>query len=360
MLDLHSIELFAKHHDFFYTSFEILLILCVTFLANFLLKKFYKKTESGKSEHKFYLLTIASIKFPLRIFIWVLSISYIILLLNRFLQFHVLDSVFLVRKIVFIFLFLTFLINLVNKYEKYSKEHSTLDGRIKAPIGVVCRILKILLVVFTILSVVETSGINISGIVAFGSVSGIIIGFASKDLLANFFGATLVYLDKPFEIGDWVRSPDKNIEGTIESISWRLTKIRTFDKRPIYVPNSLFNSIVIENASRMSHRRMREVIGIRYEDMNKVETIIAKIKDMLMHHEGLDTSQTTAVNLNQFSASSVDLLIYVFTKSTNFVKYQETKQDVLLNISKIIKENGAEIAFPTQTIYIEKPTEFSR
>ena len=86
---------------------------------------------------------------------------------------------------------------------------------------------------------------------AFGGIGGIAIGFAAKDLLANFFGALMIFLDRPFSIGDWIRSPDREIEGVVEDIGWRSTKIRTFDKRPLFIPNSAFASLTVENASKM-------------------------------------------------------------------------------------------------------------
>ena len=107
---------------------------------------------------------------------------------------------------------------------------------------------------------------SVSGLLAFGGIGGIAVGFAAKDLLANFFGGLMIYLDRPFSVGDWIRSPDKEIEGTVEDIGWRLTRIRTFDKRPLYIPNSIFASISVENPSRMSNRRIYEKIGIRYDD----------------------------------------------------------------------------------------------
>ena len=102
----------------------------------------------------------------------------------------------------------------------------------------------------------QALGYSISGVLAFGGIGGIAVGFAAKDLLANFFGGLMIYLDRPFSVGDWIRSPDKNIEGTVEEIGWRLTRIRTFDKRPLYVPNSTFTQISVENPSRMLNRRI--------------------------------------------------------------------------------------------------------
>ncbi|MFK7760630.1 MAG: mechanosensitive ion channel family protein [Candidatus Midichloriaceae bacterium] len=353
MNKIFPFEVFLKNDSLIYVLVEVLLIIIIGFIINKVVNKFYRKFEKAGKTTSIYKIVIFSIKIPLKILIWVLVASYIVVLVNKFLNFDILHSVLLGRKIIFIFLLGLFLFKLIHEYELYSKRMSTLTNRANIPIGTFCRILKIIVIIFALLTLIETSGINISGLLAFGSVSGIILGFASKDLLANFFGATLIYLDKPFEIGDWVRSPDKNIEGTVESISWRLTKIRTFDKRPLYVPNSIFNTIVIENASRMSHRRIREVIGIRYCDIGAVTKIIDDVKNMLARHEEIASDQTMIVNLTQFNQSSVDFMVYTFTKTTNWIKYQEVKQDVLLKISEIIDKNKAEMAFPTRTVHLE-------
>ena len=114
------------------------------------------------------------------------------------------------------------------------------------------KLLRLSVIITAGLVVLQTLGFSISGVLAFGGVGGIAVGFAARDLLANFFGGLMIYLDRPFSVGDWVRSPDRNIEGTVERIGWRLTVIRTFDKRPLYVPNSVFANIAVENPSRMA------------------------------------------------------------------------------------------------------------
>ena len=98
----------------------------------------------------------------------------------------------------------------------------------------------------------------------------------------------MIHLDRPFKVGDWICSPDKQIEGTVEEIGWRQTRIRAFSKRPIYVPNSIFMHIVVENPSRMSHRRIYETIGIRYDDIHAIAAIVDDVKKMLMNHEEID------------------------------------------------------------------------
>lgn len=118
----------------------------------------------------------------------------------------------------------------------------------------------------------------------------------------------MIYLDRPFSVGDWIRSPDQEIEGTVEDIGWRLTRIRTFDKRPLYIPNSVFANIAVENPSRMTHRRIFETLGIRYTDINKMNTIVDAVKSMLTEHPEIDSKQTLIVNFDKFSPSSVDFL----------------------------------------------------
>lgn len=221
----------------------------------------------------------------------------------------------------------------------------------------VAKLLRISVYITAFLVLLQTLGYNISGVLAFGGIGGLAIGFAAKDLLANFFGGLMIYMDRPFNVGDWIRSPDKEIEGTVENIGWRLTQIRTFDKRPLYVPNSVFNNIAIENPSRMQNRRIYETVGIRYDDATKMAAIVADVKKMLQTHDEIETGKTLIVNFNKFSSSSLDFFVYTYTKTTDWIKFHEIKQDVMLKIIEIIDSHGAECAFPTSTIHIPEGVE---
>ena len=224
-------------------------------------------------------------------------------------------------------------------------------------LGRIVRIAVVLTGVLTILSVLE---IPISGFLAAGGVSGIAIGLAARDLLANFFGGLTVFMDRPFSVGDWVRSPDQEIEGTVEAIGWRMTTIRKFDKRPMYVPNATFTTITVENPSRMTHRRIFEHIGIRYDDFAAVRPVIDDIRAMILAHEELDTSQTTMVHFNVYGASSLDIMVYCFTRTKVWTEYHRVREDVLLKIGEVIESHGAEIAFPTRTLKLEQAEQMAR
>jgi MscS family membrane protein len=118
------------------------------------------------------------------------------------------------------------------------------------------------------------------------------------------------------------------------------------------VPNSIFTSIVVENPSRMTNRRIFETIGVRYGDLNQMEAITAGVKAMLVAHADIDSEQTMIVNFTAFNNSSCDFMVYTFTRTTEWIRYHEVKQDVLLKISRVIEERGAEIAFPTRTLHM--------
>jgi MscS family membrane protein len=212
---------------------------------------------------------------------------------------------------------------------------------------------RVTVIVTAVLVGLQTLGFSITGVLAFGGIGGFAVGFAAKDLLANFFGGLTVYLDRPFSVGEWIRSPDKEIEGTVEYIGWRHTRVRAFNKNPIYVPNALFTTIVVENPSRMSNRRIKETIGIRYADIGKMGAIVTDVKAMLQTHPEIDTDKTLIVSFDKFGDSSLDVIVYTFTRTTDWVRYHEIKQDILLRVANIIDRHGAEIAFPTRTVHIE-------
>ena len=223
----------------------------------------------------------------------------------------------------------------------------------KAAVRATARLLRITLWLVAALMVLQTLGVSVSGLLAFGGIGGIAVGFAAKDLLANFFGGLGIYLDRPFTLGDWIRSPDRSIEGVVEDIGWRITRIRTFDKRPLYVPNSAFSQITIENPSRMLNRRIYERFGLRYSDSRVLPEVIRATESMLREHEAIDLSQTIIVNFEAFGASSLDCFIYCLTKTTNWVEYHAIKQDVLLKLLAIVHAQGADIAFPTRTVQLD-------
>jgi MscS family membrane protein len=246
-----------------------------------------------------------------------------------------------------------FVLGVIRGAEQELSENS--DRIDKHTVHAISKLVRLAVIITSALVILQTLGFSVSGVLAMGGIGGIAVGFAAKDLLANFFGGLVVYLDRPFVIGDWIRSPDRNIEGTVENIGWRVTMIRDFQSRPLYVPNSVFTNIIVENPSRMANRRIYETIGLRYSDLTSMDKVVAEVEAMLKSHDDIDPDTTMMVNFNEFSDSSVDFFIYCFTKTTQWVKFHQIKQDIMLRVAKIIEANNAEIAFPTSTIHIGEP-----
>ncbi|RDH83996.1 MAG: mechanosensitive ion channel protein MscS [endosymbiont of Galathealinum brachiosum] len=337
---------------------QVFIIVFVTLIISFFQKRIFNQLHNKLTSTKnpWDDLLIGAAGRPLSYLIWLLGILFaaeIVKNQNDALIFSAIDPI---RDVGVVSILVFFILQIIKGTEailiqnqQKSGEHD-FDTHTVQAIG---KLVRISVFITGGLIMLQTLGYSISGILAFGGVGGIAIGFAAKDLLANFFGGLMIYLDRPFKVGDWIRSDDKSIEGTVENIGWRLTRIRTFDKRPLYVPNSIFNNISVENPSRMTNRRIKETMGIRYDDVSKMAVIIEQVKTMLKNHPDIDNEQTLIVNFNSFAASSLDFFIYTFTKTTDWIQFHEIKQDVLLKIVEIIEKNGAEFAFPTSTLHLQ-------
>lgn len=205
----------------------------------------------------------------------------------------------------------------------------------------------------------HTLGVNMTGLLAVSGVGTILVGMAGQNFIANLFGGMMLYFDRPFKVGDWIRSPDKNIEGVVEDIGWRLTRIRTFERRPIYVPNSLFLTLSLENPSRMTNRRFMTTIGVRYQDIPVLDTLLPAFREMADNHPSIDHSLFKMIHLLQFGPSSADIGFYMFTKTTDWGRFRAIQEELLLSIHQIIREHGAQIAFPTSTLMVPEPVRVS-
>lgn len=328
--------------------------LVLDLLQRRLVNRLYRQVKS-RTKNMWDDAMVASIRGPLSLLIWVLAISFAAELAAEETEATVFQLVPAGRALGVIISFAWFLMQTVRNGELayLSTEREGEPAMDRATVNSIARLMRISLFITAVLVALQNMGFSISGLLAFGGVGGLALGLAAKDMLANFFGTLMIFLDRPFAVGDWVRSPDKNIEGVVEHISWRLTRIRTFDKRPLYVPNATFSTISVENPSRMSHRRIYETIGVRYEDVSKMGEIVEGVRNMLKVHPDIASDQTLMVNFNTFAQSSLDFFIYTFTKTTDWVRYHEIKQDVLFKVSEIIAEKGAEIAFPTSTLHLQ-------
>jgi len=311
------------------------------------------KTSEKTANYWDDVLVVSALK-PLPVAVWLVGISIALQIAGKQTSNELFDIVPTLRSAVITVCFAWFFWRLINESsDRYLGQQRDAGNDVDyTTVDALSKLGRLVAFVVAALTLMQTFGLSISGLLAAGGIGGMAIGFAAKDILANFFGGLTLYSDRPFEVGDWVRSPDKDIEGVVEKISWRYTQIRRFNENPIYVPNALFTTIVVENPSRMSNRRIKETIGIRYDDIKVMSAIVVDVKAMLQARDDIDNTKTLIVNFNAFNASSIDFFIYTFSRTIVWEEFHAVKQDVLLKVADIIAQHGAEVAFPTQTLHI--------
>ena len=349
--------------NYFRTESWVMQVFAVVFISSLidwiqkrLLRKLHKNL--GRTKNYWDDSLIEAAQRPISALVWILGLTFAAEIVQTRSDAVIFEAIEPIREVGVLFALAWFLVRFISL-----AEHNIVKKRMEAgepfdrtTADAIAKLLRISVVITAGLVVLQTLGYSISGVLAFGGIGRIAVGYAAQDLLANFFGGLTIYMDRPFDVGDWIRSPDRKIEGTVEKIGWRITCIRTFDKRPLYVPNSAFSTIAVENPSRMTNRRIYESIGIRYDDAGLMATIVDDVKLMLKEHDEIDAGQTLIVNFNEFATSSLDFFVYTFTKTTNWIKFHEIKQDVMLKIIGIIEGHGAQCAFPTSTIHLANNT----
>jgi MscS family membrane protein len=331
----------------------VLGVLALNLAASLILRRLQRL--AGRTVNVWDDALVQALRRPLTVMLWIVGIGFAAGIVRQRTGAPIFQAVGPIRDIGVIVCLTWFLVRLIRNVEAGIGAQRRAHGI--GPVDLtsvdaISKLLRLSVIITAVLVTLQTLGFSISGVLAFGGIGGIAVGFAAKDILANLFGGLTVYLDRPFSVGEWIRSPDKNIEGTVEHIGWRQTRIRGFNKNPLYVPNALFTTIVVENPTRMSNRRIKETIGIRYEDLGSMAAIVDEVRSMLGNHPEIDTGTTLIVNFNEFADSSLNFFIYCFTKTKEWVHYHAVKQDVLLKVADIIAAHGAEIAFPTRTLHL--------
>ncbi len=219
--------------------------------------------------------------------------------------------------------------------------------------GFLIKISKAFVLILGAVAILQEWGINVSALIASLGLGGLAFALAAKDTVANLFGGLTVLADKSMKVGDWVKIGD--VEGIVEDIGLRTTKIRTFEKSLITVPNQVLANQSLENFSRRNVRRIKMTIGLTYSTTpDQMRRILEEIREMLRNHPRIAKDQLLMVYFTDYSDSSLDIFIYCFTDTANWAEYLSIREDVNLKIMDIVEKNGASFAFPSRSVYVEK------
>ncbi|MBT8347825.1 MAG: mechanosensitive ion channel family protein, partial [Sulfurovum sp.] len=217
----------------------------------------------------------------------------------------------------------------------------------------ILKIVKFLVGALGLGAMLQVWGINVTALVASLGLGGLAFALAAKDTASNMFGSFALLADKSIRIGEWIKVG--GVEGTVEDIGMRTTKIRSFEKSLITVPNQIVSNSPIENFSRRGVRRIKMHIGLTYgTSRDQMNAIVKEIRSMLNSHEKISQKETLLVNFESFGDSSLNIFIYTFTNTSNWERYLNIREDIHLKIMKIVEDNGSSFAFPSQSIYVEQ------
>ncbi|WP_461205836.1 mechanosensitive ion channel family protein [Clostridium sp. DL1XJH146] len=328
------------------------------------LLKISKKTKTNLDE-----IILISFEKPLSIFFTILGLYLSIKYLTSSFGYDITESVIsstsagtIVQTSKFVSLFRSSIIILVALgLHNLSSENSNLYKNINKKLNLkvdnilltfLSRIVRFIIIAFATCIIAEEFGFNVNSFITGLGIGGLAIALAAQDTLSNIFGGIVIILDRPFTIGDWIYTP--TIEGTVEDITFRSTRIRTFANALVTVPNSNLADEAITNWSRMQKRRITFNLGVRYDTpKEKIEICTQKIRAMLTENNDVH-KETIFVTFNEFNESSLDIFLYFFTNTTNWGDFLKVKENINFKILEILENEKVEIAYPSRSIFLEK------
>lgn len=208
------------------------------------------------------------------------------------------------------------------------------------------------LIIVAVILVVQNLGYSVSSLLAGLGIGGLAVALAAQETLGNLFGSVSLVADRPFKVGDWIQVGSK-IDGDVEEIGMRSTKVRTWSKSLMTIPNKMLANEIIENWSKMPKRRVKQYIGVTYSTpADTMADLVDDIKALLREDEDVQ-QDFILVNFTDFGESSLQILVYYFTSTTAWLKHMDIRQRINIKIMKAVEARGASMAFPTRSLQFE-------
>ncbi len=251
--------------------------------------------------------------------------------------------------ILFTFAFYRFVDIIAHQFEKRAQTtESALDDQL---VPILRKTLKAFVLVIGFLYVLQNFNVNITTLLAGLSIGGLAIALAAQDTLKNFFGSIMIFLDRPFQIGDWIIAT--GIDGSVEEVGFRATRVRTFYNSLIYVPNGKLADMTVDNMGKRFYRRYKTMLAIHYDTpAYLIEAFTKGLEQIVLDHKETRKDYYN-IYFNEFNASSLDILFYIFINTPTWPDELRVRHELNLEIIKLAKKLGVNFAFPTQTLHME-------
>ncbi len=331
---------------------RFLQVFFITLLAHFIERQFLNHAEklAARTDNILDDALIAAARGPLPVLIWVTGIVLALRLIDLPVVAPLVEHLPQLQKFCTVVIISWFCFRLIHQYADvyvaaYTRQQLIVD---QTMVDGLSKLARITVAIISALVGMQTLGYNISSLIAFGGVGGLAVGLAARDWVANLIGGLAVHISRPFSVGESIRSPDRQIEGKVEMISWLQTRLRTPNMSVIYVPNSLFTTVVLENPSRITNRRIDLVIGLRHQDVDRVDAIVVEVRKMLLDNAEVDQDKAIVVAFDDFTETSLKLIVRAYTCTTDLGSFHAIKQATLIGIATIVRHHGAEIIKPAQ------------
>lgn len=216
---------------------------------------------------------------------------------------------------------------------------------------------KAVIVALAVVMIIQQLGYNVSGVIAGLGLGGLAVALAAQDALANIFAGIVIIADRPFSVGDWISTPA--VEGTVEEVSFRSTKIRTFAQALVTVPNKVLANEAVTNWTRMGKRRVSFNLQVAlHTPREKLERCVRRIRETLQNDPDIHP-ETILVYFESFGESSLEIILYFFTKTTAYAEYLAVKESINFKIIEILEDEGVTLARPARSIYFDAPSQQS-
>lgn len=217
------------------------------------------------------------------------------------------------------------------------------------------RLIRVIITVLGAAAILQEWDFNIGAVLGGLGLIGMAVAFGAQNLISNLFGGVAIFLDKIFVEGEWIKT--KDIEGTVETVGFRTTKIRRFDKALVTVPNSGLADTAVTNFSRMTNRRIYWMVGLEYRTTNEqLKQVVDGLNDYIRNNDDFETDPakvSTLIHADSFNSSSIDIMLYCFTTTTKWTEWMQVKEDLLYHLKTLVEDAGTAFAFPSSSIYVE-------
>ena len=312
---------------------------------------------------------------PIDILVIIININMILYVYNDFSNVAIVTMVF---NIIYGFFFTFVVYKILNTVAAIKISEINDENKIKNEmINVGIKIVNFIVLIIGLLIILYLAGVDLTAVLSGLGIGGFAVAFAAKDTISNFFGTLSILFSNVFSQGDWIVVGKD--EGTVVEIGLRVTTLRTFDNAMIAIPNGTFATTDVKNWNKRTlGRRIKMSIGVKYDSKSQdIKNAVSEIRDMLVKHPGIANKNTKhehkrrnvtkllskddyegvkknlLVYLDEFGPSSINILIYCFTKSVYWQEWLEVKEDIMHKIMEILEKNSLEFAFPSMSIYNE-------